>query len=254
MLIFPLLWEGASALASVLLLVLGSHLSLNFGFSFHPPCFNMGLGAAPFQRTIEWKLCPSVLSGSPPLTKANRFHGMPYIPIPVMGPHLVLPLGLSLPNFNDQDDEVDAVPSIEFDLDSEGLVRAPVALPTFEPVEHVPITWIYRVRSAGIRWLRHDPGPSKFHNLVFLTGLAVIPIYPGCILHLVKVLRECRAARYAHRSPLYPLFNQLMGPDYGAEYWAENRDLAAPRRPDFPGRLTLWGRLVALTARRTAPD
>lgn len=186
---------------------------------------------------------------------------MPYIPIPIIDPYLVLPLGLALPTFSDdEDDEVVDMRSIEydwFDVDVEDIVRVPVGLPILEPVEHVPITFTYRVRDFCVRWFEDDPGSHPFVIFVILAGSISIPMIPVLSYILAGMRREARDAWLNHRSPVYSLFNEFMGPYYGAQYWAEHRYQAAPRRADFPPPYkepsTLWGKLVALVTPATIP-
>ncbi|KZT70934.1 hypothetical protein DAEQUDRAFT_764179 [Daedalea quercina L-15889] len=263
MFLLPLLWKGAAMLASVIVAMQYSGLTVDIlGSKFN---FQATLGSSTewFQRTLDWPFWPSVISGGDVLhVKANRFQDMPYVPIPIIDPHLVLPLGHGIMCF--KDDEGEEPPLIEydwFDFDVEGIVRGPVALPMLEPVEHVPVPLVYYLRRTSIGLLGYDPAPTPLHGLcvlIFIFNNIGTAVFITLIWRMrQEERREAREYWRNHRSNLFPLFYQLVGPRYGTEFWAEHRDLAAPRRPDFPALYrepeTWWGKLVEYFTPETVP-
>lgn len=75
------------------------------------------------------------------------------------------------------------------------------------------------------------------------------------VIHAYRVKRryDIRARQLARISPVYKLFDSLMGPWYDAKFWEGHSYMAAPRRADFPAPYkeptTFWEKLVALVIR-----
>ena len=206
------------------------------------------------------------ISGGASYVKANRFRNMPYIPIPVIDPHLVLPLGQGIMHFgNDGDNELPSIDYGSLDLDLDGIVRTPVALAMLEHVECVPVPLVYHyLRKPSIRLFHFDPAPTRRDEwcLLFIAFTYTFSaVFAPEEIRYWKRWYEDRRRRSEywrnHRSNLYPLFYRLVGPRYGTRFWAEHRHLAAPRRPDFPAPYreprTWWGKLVEFFTPETIP-
>ncbi|KZT70942.1 hypothetical protein DAEQUDRAFT_810224 [Daedalea quercina L-15889] len=162
MLVLPLLWQGVAMLTSIILALQYKQYTISFGGFGYDFQATLGFGTEWLQRTLDGTFWPSVISGGDVLhTKADRFHDMPYIPIPVIDPHLVLPLGDGIVRFkNDEDEEPPSIEYDWFDFDVEGIVRAPVALPMLEPVEYVPVPLAFPMRRTCMRYFGFDPAPT----------------------------------------------------------------------------------------------
>ncbi|KZT70945.1 hypothetical protein DAEQUDRAFT_764189 [Daedalea quercina L-15889] len=192
MLVLPLLWHGVAILTSIILTLQYNQYTVGFrGFGYDYNA-TLGSGTEWFQRTLDWAFSPSVISGGEVLhVNTNRFQDMPYVPIPVIDPHLVLPLGDGIMRFkNDEDEEPPSIEYDWFDFDVEGIVRAPVALPMPEPVEHVPVPLVYFIRQASIRLISYDPAPTPLIGYVSLCTVFFAVGTIICTALLIKARRE----------------------------------------------------------------
>ncbi|KZT70950.1 hypothetical protein DAEQUDRAFT_764192 [Daedalea quercina L-15889] len=206
MFLLPLLWKGAAMLASVIVAMQYSGLTIVIVGSNSNFRATLGFGGTEwFQRTLDWTFSPSVISGGDVLyAKANRFKDMPYVPIPFIDSHLVFPLGHGIMRFkNDEDDEPPSIEYDWFDVDVEGSVRAPVALPMLEPIEHVQVPLVYLIRRATIRLIGFDPAPTPlpgYFILWYLFGVGTL------ICSVLLILSHCEYDHYVHNRgvPLQP--------------------------------------------------
>ncbi|EPS97769.1 hypothetical protein FOMPIDRAFT_1052155 [Fomitopsis schrenkii] len=121
---------------------------------------------------------------------------------------------------------------------------AALARSTVTLAEQLLIFLAYQFRSACI-FLGFDPEAGVTTAVICSCALFLA-------VYAYRIKRHCdaRARQLAQTSPVYELFDDLMGPWYDAQFWAEHPYMAAPRRADFPASYkeptTIWRKLVAV--------
>jgi len=246
-------------------------------------------------KALEMVWCPAVLSGKPPGESWSPPYGdVPVTPIPIYTKEMLVHYwGMDQYRWFREEEEAQEEPEwipidwLAWRVEVQGQVL------TIDPVEPVPVPpptfgskLAARRRKVIRKWRRVKATmrstatriPSAMRIVttrVWALGAGVVAFFPWktCLVgtsatlllerllaYVVRARRRGRAPRHVRQSDLYPLFNELVGPDHDACYWAAHRYMAAPRRADFPvdddsegpWRM-VWSELVVLLRPGGAP-